>query len=195
MSTQTSTPPPKSARERLLASAQELFYQEGINTVGIDRIIEHAGVAKASLYGVFGSKEELVRAYLIARQEARQALFAKALLRFDTPREKLLGVFDVLGELFADPKFRGCALLRAKAELKPACSAKGVWESSRAWAHSFFTQLARDAGAADPEQLGKQLVILYDGASVTATMDGNPRAAAVAKGIAAAMLDANTTSP
>ena len=52
-----------SARERLLAAAGELFYAEGVQTVGIDRIIAHAGVAKASLYNIFGSKEELVRAY------------------------------------------------------------------------------------------------------------------------------------
>ena len=53
-----------SARERLLAAADELFYEEGVHTVGIDRVIEHAGVAKGSLYNTFGSKDELIRAYL-----------------------------------------------------------------------------------------------------------------------------------
>src|SRR5258706_14111650 len=61
-----------SARERLLAAAEELFYGEGINTVGIDRVIEHAGVAKASLYDCFGSKEGLIQAYLTVRHEGRQ---------------------------------------------------------------------------------------------------------------------------
>jgi AcrR family transcriptional regulator len=172
-----------------MAAAEELFYEEGINTVGIDRIIERAGVAKASLYGVFGSKEELIRAYLSKRQAARQAHFETQLARFKSPRDKLLGVFDVMGELFADPKFRGCALVRAKAELKASCSAKGVWDEARSWAHEFFTGLARDAGAADPEKLGRQLVILYDGASVTATMDKDPRAAAVARQMAKVLLD------
>ena len=59
-------------RDRLLAAANELFYEEGIHTVGIDRVLEHAGVAKASLYGTFGSKEELVRAYLEQRAQARR---------------------------------------------------------------------------------------------------------------------------
>ena len=59
-----------SARERLLAAANELFYAEGVQTVGIDRVIERAGVAKASLYNTFGSKENLVRAYLESRHEA-----------------------------------------------------------------------------------------------------------------------------
>ena len=61
------TAPGLSARERLLAAASELFYAEGVHTVGIDRVIERAGVAKASLYNTFGSKDELVRAYLEAR--------------------------------------------------------------------------------------------------------------------------------
>src|ERR1700748_2490825 len=59
--------PRRSARERLLDAADELFYDEGVQTVGIDRIIEHAGVAKASLYNTFGSKEEMVQAYLANR--------------------------------------------------------------------------------------------------------------------------------
>jgi len=61
-----------SARERLLAAANELFYEEGIHTVGIERVLERAGVAKASLYSTFGSKDELVRAYLRSRAERRQ---------------------------------------------------------------------------------------------------------------------------
>src|SRR3954469_8548888 len=98
-----------SARERLLAAADELFYAEGVHTVGIDRIIERAGVAKASLYSSFGSKEELVRAYLENRHEIRRNRLLAGLERFDNPRDRLLGVFDVLAELTATPGFRGCA--------------------------------------------------------------------------------------
>jgi len=61
--------PRASARERLLQAASELFYEEGVNTVGIDRVIERAGVAKASLYNTFGSKDELIHAYLKSRQD------------------------------------------------------------------------------------------------------------------------------
>jgi len=64
------------ARERLLDAADELFYEEGVHTVGIDRVIERAGVAKATLYNAFGSKEELVRAYLLRRLDARKARMA-----------------------------------------------------------------------------------------------------------------------
>src|SRR5260221_6772462 len=106
-----------SARERLLAAANELFYQEGIHTVGIDRVIERAGVAKATLYNAFGSKDELIRAYLRGRHALTRERTTSALAtRYKTPRERLLGVFDVLGETAAEPGFRGCAFINASAE-------------------------------------------------------------------------------
>src|SRR5262245_19673673 len=105
-----------SARERLLAAATELFYAEGIHTVGIDRVIERAGVAKASLYSTFGSKEELVRAYLQQRAEARQRRIGDRIARYEAPRDKILAVFDQLGEAVAAPTYRGCAFINASAE-------------------------------------------------------------------------------
>src|SRR6478609_9372006 len=86
------------ARERLLAAAEELFYQEGVQSVGIDRIIERAGVAKASLYGNFKGKEDLVRAYLHARHDARRAAIEERLAMHESAREKLLAVFDAMGD-------------------------------------------------------------------------------------------------
>src|SRR5580693_3603264 len=85
--------PRPSARERLLAAANELFYNEGVHTVGIDRVIEQAGVAKASLYNTFGSKDELVRAYLETRHASLTQRITQAVERYDTPRERLLAVF------------------------------------------------------------------------------------------------------
>src|SRR5581483_1704846 len=108
----------RSARERLLA-ADELFYDEGVHSVGIDRIIERAGVAKASLYSTFGSKDEVIRAYLQERHAERTERYDRELARFPSPRTKLLGVFDVLGESFARPTFRGCAFINASAESMP----------------------------------------------------------------------------
>ena len=181
-----------SPRERLLAAAQELFYEEGVNTVGIDRVIERAGVAKASLYNTFGSKEELIRAYLVGRHEARQARITAKLASYSTPRDKLLGIFDAMSDLFAEPTFRGCAFVRASAEARAGSSVKSVCDDSRAWLRTLITDLAREAGAADPERLARQLVLLYDGASVSAQMDGDVSAATTARGVAAAMLDAAT---
>jgi len=178
------------ARERLLAAAETLFYEEGFNAVGIERVIEQAGVAKASLYDCFGSKDELIRAYLLIRHEARKARMAAAMEKFDLPRERLLAVFDSLGELFAQPTFRGCAFTKANAEAKPGSPVQSVCEDSRQWIRQLFSDLARDAGANEPDALGRQLVMIYDGASVSAHMDREPGAAVVARAAAAALLDA-----
>ena len=182
----------RSARERLLAAAEELFYEEGINTVGIDRVIERAGVAKASLYDTFGSKEELIRSYLVGRKEARQARILRRLDSCKTPRERLLGVFDALAEICADPGFRGCAFLRASAESRSGSSLRAVCDDSRRWTYDLFVELGRDAGAAKPEQLAHQLIVLYDGAVVAAQMDHDATAAALARTMAAQLLDAAT---
>src|SRR6266536_1631458 len=77
------------ARDRLLDAASELFYERGVHTAGIDTIIERAGVAKATLYSAFGSKEELIRAYLQRRHERRQERITRGLERYDNPRDPI----------------------------------------------------------------------------------------------------------
>ena len=182
--------PEGSARERLLAAATELFYAEGVHTVGIDRVIERAGVAKASLYSTFGSKEELVRAYLAGRAEARQRRITERIARHDTPRDRILGIFDLLGERVAAPTYRGCAFINASAEgPRGETKVTRVCSDSRAWLRDQFIALARDAGAADPTTLGRQLVLLFDGATIGASMDGDVGAAAVARALAETLLD------
>ncbi len=180
------------ARDRLLAAADELFYEGGVHTVGIDRVIERAGVAKATLYSVFGSKDELIRAYLTARHLTRQQRIMRGLARFESPRDRLLGVFDVLGESIAAPGFRGCAFVNASAEARPGSAAVEVSGQSRAWLRGLFAELGHAAGAADAELLARQLELLYDGASVAGNMDRDPAAAAAARAAAAVLLDAAT---
>ena len=153
MNTKVAAPERRSARERLLAAAEELFYGEGINTVGIDRIIERAGVAKASLYDCFGSKEELIRSYLSARHESRQKRIEEGLKRFATPREKLLGVFEIQSEAFRAHSPRGCPFVRASAEVKPDSAGKVVCDESRGWLRSLFLELAKEAGSRDASVL------------------------------------------
>jgi AcrR family transcriptional regulator len=188
MNTKTGTGPRLSARERLLAAAGELFYANGINTVGIDRVIEHAGVAKASLYDCFGSKEELVRSYLEERDRIRQARIEERVSKYDKPQEKILSIFDLLGELASQPDYRGCAFVRASADANCSEKVRSVCERSRAYMLGKFTDLCREAGAADPQLLAKQLVLLYDGASISAHMDERRDAVATARALAAQML-------
>jgi AcrR family transcriptional regulator len=183
---------PRSARERLLAAANELFYQEGVHTVGIDRVIERAGVAKASLYNTFGSKDELIKAYLAGRHTSRQERITRFISASDTPQEQLLAVFDAVSELVAEPSFRGCAFMNASAESADS-GVTTVCDDSRAWTRSLFTRLAQEAGAADPAGLAAQLVLIYDGVVVGAQMDHNPAGAATAKIVAEALV--NTAIP
>jgi AcrR family transcriptional regulator len=179
-----------SARERLLAAANELFYNEGVHTVGIDRIVEQAGVAKASLYNTFGSKEELVRAYLQTRQANVARRITQAVDRYHDPRERLLAVFEGQGELFAQPGYRGCAFARASAESQPGDQAEQAAEANRQWIRTLLTELVTQTGVPEPEVLARQLHLVYDGSVQSARMDHDPRVAAAARTAAAILLDA-----
>lgn len=180
-----------SARERLLTAAGELFYEHGVHTVGIDRVIERAGVAKATLYSLFGSKDELIRAYLQERhQRVRGRMERELAARFVTPRERLLGVFEIQGETFAVPGYRGCAFVGASAESGPGSTVEAEAHEYRAWLRSLFVDLAEEAGASDPGALAQQLLLLYDGAGIAAWMDRDLTAAAGARALAALVVDA-----
>ena len=177
-----------SAREKLLAAADELFYAEGIHTVGIDRVIEKAGVAKATLYSAFGSKEELVRAYLLLRHERRQRRLTEVIDRYDDPRAKLLGIFDYLGDFHGQATFRGCPFdQRQRGGAAGRAGRGGRGRCHRAWVRS----LVRRASAAEARRgrtrgrLAEQLVLLYDGCTVAARLDRNPAAARTARTAAA----------
>ena len=180
----------RSARERLLASANELFYDEGIQTVGIDRVIEHAGVAKASLYNTFGSKEELIRAYLDSRRESLATRITAVVERFTTPRERLLGVFDAQQQIISDGEYRGCAFARASAEARPGSCVMDAARAYRSWVRALFNPLAGEAGVPDPDAFARQLHLLYDGAGQAARMDGDLSASLAARQVAEQLLDA-----
>src|ERR1700683_3777251 len=179
-----------SARERLLAAANELFYNEGVHTVGIDRVIEQAGVAKASLYTTFGSKNELVRAYLQTRHASVTERITRAVERYDLPRARLLAVFEGQGELFAQPDYRGCAFARASAESHPGDVVEQAAEAYRGWVRALLTELSGQAGVPEPESLAPQLPLPYDGSGQPARRDHDPGAAAAARAAAAVLLDA-----
>jgi AcrR family transcriptional regulator len=179
-----------SARERLLDAANELFYQEGVHSVGIDRVIEHAGVAKATLYNAFGSKDELVRAYLTARGEAVRGRLTAGIAKYPTAREKLLGIFDVECAAFARPGYRGCAFVGANAESPRGSAADEVTGEFRGWLRGLLTELATEAGAVDPDLLAKQLMLVYDGANIAAWIDRDKDATRSTREAAAAIVNA-----
>jgi AcrR family transcriptional regulator len=188
------TAPPRaegiSARMRLLAAADQLFYAEGVQSVGIDRVIELAGVARATLYNTFGSKEALVRAYLDARHAGTVSRLTAAVEHQTDPRARLLAVFESQGELFAEPGFNGCAFVTASAEAASGSQVEAATDDYRAWIRQFFIDLSTAAGVGEPEALATQLQLIYDGAGLSARMDRSPAVAAAARAAAAALLDA-----
>jgi AcrR family transcriptional regulator len=183
-----------SPRDRLLQAASELFYAEGVQSVGIDRVIERAGVAKASLYSTFGSKEGLVCAYLGARHEATLARLRSAVAATDDPIEQLLAVFDAQAGIFQAPGFHGCAFIAAAAEAPAGGKIEAAAESYRRDVLTLFGELAVAAGARDPALLASQLQLVYDGGGLAASMDKNPDIAGAARAAASALIAAALAS-
>jgi len=179
----------RNAKQRLLQAADELFYSEGIHTVGIDRVIAHAGVAKGSLYYSFTGKDELVSEYLTERHGRWAERVSAGVEAHTDPRDRILAVYDALGTLFAQPDYRGCAFMNAIAEAAPDSVEANAATAFRAWVHILFLGLATDTVAADPKQLAEGLVVLYDGAVATAQMDRAPEAARTARRTAELVLD------
>jgi AcrR family transcriptional regulator len=193
MATKTAKRP--SARERLLAASDELFYRDGVHSTGIDAVIERAGVAKGSLYYIFGGKDELVAAYLRGRHDAWRQRVEAQLAGIDDPDDKILVIFDAIADYVSLPEFRGCPFDNADAEA-PAGECQGLaTKEYRDWVERFFLELAADTGATDSKALADALIVLYNGALTTATTTEPARAAAMtAKRIARLTLAAAQAS-
>lgn len=183
----------RSPRERLLEAAGELFYAEGVQSVGIDRVIERAGVAKASLYSTFGSKEELVGAYLDERHARILGRLRSAVDAVDPgdPVARILALFDAQAELFRAPGFHGCAFAAAAAEAPRDGRINDAARAYRRDIRGLFTELATAAGAPDAPLLARQLQALYDGGSAMANLDGDPSIADPVRVAAASLIAAS----
>jgi AcrR family transcriptional regulator len=193
MATKTSKRP--SARERLLAASDELFYRDGVHSTGIDAVIEKAGVAKGSLYYIFGGKDELVAAYLRGRLETWRQRVDAAQAGADDPDGRVLAVFDAIAEYVSLPEFRGCPFHNAAAEAPGGDAQRLAIMEYRTWLRRSFQQLAVDTGVADSEALADALIVLYDGALATAgTAEPARNAAMTAKRIARLTLAAAKAS-
>jgi AcrR family transcriptional regulator len=179
----------RAAKARILDAADDLFYNEGIHAVGIDRVIARAGVAKGSLYYSFAGKDDLVREYLANRHGMWAERITAGIEEHTDPRDRILAVFDVLGALFAQPDYRGCAFVNATAEATQDSVEVRAASVFRAWVHDLFLGLTTEAGATDPKQLAQPLVLLYDGAVATSQMDNAPEAARTARHTAELVLD------
>lgn len=181
----------RSPRERLLEAARELFYAEGVHRVGIDRVIERAGVAKASLYSTFGSKDGLVSAYLEEYHERILSRRRAAAEAAGDPVSAILAVFDSMAQDFKRPDYNGCAFVGARAEEPAGGLVDDATRSFRADIRALFWDLCAEAGAADPDTLSYQLQMLYGGGGEAAKLDRDPDVAAAQRAAVETLLRAS----
>ena len=172
-----------SMKERILETADRLFYLEGIRAIGVDTIAAEIGISKRTLYNHFPSKDTLISAYLERR-------FVQRPSSDKSPVEQILGVFDSLERRFASKDFRGCPFVNAVAEMGPSDKsvkkiATDFKESRRLWFRDLLVQLR----VADAEGLATQLVLLVDGSIAQDLVRNDPSMARAAKAAARVLLE------
>ena len=169
----------RSGRDRILDAAYPLFSRSGIRAVGVDKIVDAAGVAKMTLYRNFPSKDELAVAFLAMREErwTRAWLWEEVSRRADEPGDRLLAIFDVFGEWFEREDFEGCSFINVLLEqddLEDPVRAATVKHLANI--RELIQELARDAGIEDPDAFSRQWHILMKG-SIVAAGEGDRLAA------------------
>jgi AcrR family transcriptional regulator len=179
------------ARERILASAYELFSKRGIRAVGVDEVIDRAAVAKATLYRHFPSKDDLALAFLARREElwTKGYVETEARRRGETPEARLLAIFDVFDEWFHKEDFEGCSFVNVLLEYgdlgHPLGRASAMYlENIR----TVVRTLAEEAGLRDPDDFARSWHILMKGSIVQAG-EGDKDAARRAKRLGALLID------
>ncbi|GAA2749132.1 TetR/AcrR family transcriptional regulator [Amnibacterium kyonggiense] len=177
------------ALERVVKTADRLFYANGIHATGVDTIADEADVSKASMYTYFRTKDDLVGAYVEGRSVAwREHLTAELEAADLGPAAEVLLVFDLLGAWFTTDDFNGCPFINAEAESTRDSPAHLVNVEHRRWIRDLFADRCARAGVADPIATSIRLSMLYDGAMVGAHTDPGIAWAVEARAAAAALL-------
>ncbi|MFV8051893.1 TetR/AcrR family transcriptional regulator [Mycobacterium sp. 48b] len=162
----TGTAPPA---QRLLATAAELFANQGIRAVGIDQILREAGVAKASLYSTYGSKDALVIAYLADLDHADRNRWERAVADIEDPVDRILMFFELASVAATRRDYRGCLYANAATEY-PGVELEPV-RAHREWLRDRLATLLDQAGVSSPAVLARRIQLLYDGALLGSKLD------------------------
>jgi AcrR family transcriptional regulator len=186
----------RGARERILASAYELFSRRGTRAVGIEAIVSHSGVARMTLYRNFTSKDELVLAFLARREQqwTRDWLQAEVHRRASEPRARLLAVFEIFDEWFHSETFEGCSFINVM--LETADRTNPLHQASTRQLErirAFIQGLAQEAKIPQPEDFARKWHILMKGAIVAAG-EGDREAARAAREMGTALLNATPSA-
>jgi len=162
------------ARERLVSTAAELFYRNGIAATGVDTVARVAEVSKPTLYAHFRSKTDLV-VEVLTRRHAQRAAELMAYLAGVPVGQRTLAIFDWYADWYAHDGARGCAFLNAAAEVPdPADPVRLAVRAEKRWLHGLLAELARDDALRDPDAVGVQLLLLIDGVGARVLVEGPP---------------------
>jgi AcrR family transcriptional regulator len=186
----------RGARQRILDTAYELFARRGVRAVGVDEVIEQAGVAKATLYRHFASKDDLVVAFLELREQRWTLAWveAEARRRGTTAEEQLLAIFDLFDEWFHRDDFEACSFINVLLEMGPAHPAGRASIVHLENIRSVVSRLAEEAGIRAPASFARSWHILMKGSIVSAT-EGDADAARRAQALARLLIDASRPAP
>ncbi len=159
-------------RDELVSKALKVFYRDGFHATGMDKLVVETGVSKTSMYKHFRTKEELILAALRLRDENFRDWFFKRIDEMsETPAEQILVSFDALKEWFEEDEFRGCMFIKAGAEYQdPDHPIHAQAAEHKQLLLDHFTAVAEQAGARDPKKLACQVVLLQEGAIVSAVL-------------------------
>lgn len=177
-------------RDELVQKALAAFYKNGFHATGMDRLVVETGVSKTSMYKHFRTKEDLILAALRLRDEQfRNWMFRRMEEIGKTPAEQIMAMFDAMAEWFAQPDYRGCMFIKASAEYQEAnhpIHAQAAEHKRLLFNH--ISKLTQQAGASYPDALARQLMLLKEGAIVTAHLGHTPDPASDAKDAARQLL-------
>ncbi len=181
-----------SKRDELVRKALAIFYRDGFHATGMDALVAETGISKTTMFKHFRTKDDLILAVLHFRDETFRNWFFRKLDEVDaSPKERLLAVFDILKDWFGEPDYRGCMFIKACAEFQnPGHPANVQSTEHKRLLQRAILKLAQEAGAKDPEQLSRQLMLLKEGAIVAAQMGFDPDPADAAKQAAAVLISA-----
>ncbi|AXQ48498.1 TetR/AcrR family transcriptional regulator [Pseudomonas sp. SAR267] len=182
--------PMTDTREKILATAEKLIYENGIHATGMDLLVKTSGVARKSIYRYFATKDDVAAAALNARDVRWMQWFRSECEKAQTPQARILGIFDVLGSWFESDGFRGCAFINTAGEVGDADDPiRQIARLHKQKLLDYTLELTRQLQVKDPVKLARQLFVLIEGTITVARVMGDFTALDSAREIARLLLE------
>jgi len=182
--------PMTDTREKILATAEKLIYENGIHATGMDLLVKTSGVARKSIYRYFATKDDVAAAALNARDVRWMQWFKSECEKAETPQARILGIFDVLGSWFESDGFRGCAFINTAGEVGDADDPiRQIAKLHKQKLLDYTLELTRQLQVNDPVKLARQLFVLIEGTITVARVMGDFTALDSARDIAKLLLE------